>query len=433
MTKTRVLTLILIILTGITSCKKTPEKIGKDLQPTNSLITVAFDDARDIVSSTFTVPSLSTKMLGYTFLGNNNDPIFGISNFDFYTQLSLTTESQTWGEGAVADSVVLNLVYNGYYGDTTEYMTVRAYEILEEMYADSTYSSNMVLECDDTELANHIFRPYPHTSPDTVLDRGVLRIPINPSLGTKFIENEAELVSNTKFKEFFKGLHVQCDITNAEGAICYFNMIHSYTYLRVYYHNAIDTLHYDFSVTSTDVRFNHYYHDFNAAASPITFNDTVNNAKLYVQGTAGTRVWVCFPHLQEWANSLDGNVAINEAKLILSGAVTDTTRYIPPVKLVAAGAKFSTDTTYVILPDQFVGSEYFGGSYDKTDATVFFRITEYVQNVIKNGAYATNCDGLLIYVDQGSYTPRRWAFHGPQSDSLDKRVRLEVVYSLIND
>ena len=434
MTKTRVLALVfLILLTGFSSCRKNPKKIGNDLQPSNSLITVSTNDSLDIVTSTFTVPYLSTKMLGYTFLGNNNDPIFGISNFDFYTQFSLSTESQTWGDNAVVDSMVLNLTYNGYYGDTLEYMTVRAYEILEDMYADSTYYSNMVLECENAELANHTFSPRPHTAPDTILDRGVLRIPINPSLGEKFIENESELASNDKFKEFFKGLHVQCDLTNAEAAICYFNMTHSYTYLRLYYHNDTDTLHYDFRVASSDMRYNHYYHDFTAAANPITFNDTVNNAKLYVQGAAGTRVWVKFPNLQEWASGLDGHIAVNEAKLILSGAVTDTAEYAPPARLIVAGAKFDTDTTYALIPDQLVGTEYYGGYYDATEGKVWFRITEYIQNVIQNGNYATECDGLLIYADQGSYSPRRWAFHGPQSDSLDKRVRLEIVYSLLND
>ena len=430
----RALTLILLFgLVSLSSCRKNPEKIGNDLQPTNSLITVSFNDNHDIVTSTFTVPYLSTKMLGYAFLGNNNDPIFGTSNFDFFTQFSLSTESQSWGDNAVADSVVLNLVYNGYYGDTTEYMNVRVYEILEDMYVDSTYRSNMVLECDESELANYSFSPRPHTSNDTTLDRGTLRIPINPNLGTKFIENESNLTSNDKFKEFFKGLRVKCDMTSAEAAICYFNLTHSYSYLRVYYHNDTDTLKYDFSITSSDVRFNHYYHDFSTATNPITFNDTTNNDKLYVQGTAGTRVWVDFPNIQEWANSLGSNVVINEAKLCLSGAVNDTARYAPPTKLVVAGAKFDTDTTYLIIPDQLVGSEYYGGSYNSTDGTVYFRITEYIQNVIQNGDYATQCDGLLIYVDQGSYVPRRWAFHGPQSDDADKRIRLELVYSLVND
>ena len=434
MTKTRVLALVFLIsLIGFSSCRKNPKTIGNDLQPSNSFITVSTKDSLDIVTSTFTVPYLSTKMLGYAFLGNNNDPIFGISNFDFYTQFSLSTESQTWGDNAIADSMVLNLTYNGYYGDTLEYMTVRAYEILEDMYADSTYRSNMVLECDEAELANHVFSPRPHTAPDTILDRGVLSIPIDPSLGQKFIDNESELVSNSNFKEFFKGLHLQCDITNAEAAICYFNMTHSYTYLRLYYHNDTDTLHYDFKVNSSDVRFNHYYHDFTAAENPITFNDTVNNAKLYVQGAAGTRVWIDFPNLQEWASGLDGHIAINEAKLILSGAVTDTAEYAPPARLIAAGAKFDTDTTYALIPDQLVGAEYYGGYYDPTDGKVWFRITEYIQNIIQNGNYATECNGLLIYADQGSYSPRRWAFHGPQSDSLDKRVRLEIVYSLLND
>lgn len=434
MTKTRVLTLIFLLsLIGFSSCKKTPNKIGNDLQPSISLVTVAFTDEQDIVSSTFTVPYLSTKMLGYTFLGNNNDPIFGISNFDFYTQLSLSTESQTWGDNAVADSMVLYLTYNGYYGDTTGYMTVKAYEILEDMYVDSSYYSNMVLDCDNVELANHDFSPRPHTAPDTILDRGVLRIPINPALGQRFIENESEMASDARFKEFFKGLHVQCDITSEEAAICYFNMTHSYTYLRMYYHNDTDTLRYDFKVTSSDARFNHYYHDFNAAPNPITFNDTVNNAKLYIQGAAGTRVWINFPNLQQWVDTLDGHVAINEAKLILSGAVSDTAEYAPPARLVAAGAKFDTDTTYALIPDQLISSEYYGGYYDATEGKVWFRITEYIQNIIQNGVYANECNGLLIYADQGSYSPRRWAIHGPQSDSLDKRVRLEIVYSLLND
>ena len=158
---------------------------------------------------------------------------------------------------------------------------------------------------------------------------------------------------------------------------------------------------------------------------------------MYVQGAAGTRVWVKFPNIQAWArniaDSLNTNIAINDAKVILSGAVTDTAMYNPPAKLVAAAAKFDTDTTYAILPDQYVSSEYFGGSYSAETAQVWFRITEYLQNVIQDGVYATQCDGILIYVDQGSSSPHRWAFYGPQTTEEDKRIRLEIVYSMIND
>ena len=253
-------------------------------------------------------------------------------------------------------------------------------------------------------------------------------MPINVSLGEKFIANEAHMETNDDFKEFFKGLHVECDMNSTAGAICFFNPTHSYSYLRVYYHNDTDTLTYDFTVTSSDVRFNHFSHDY--SASQITFNDSVNNEKLYVQGAAGTRVWVKFPNLAEWASSQADNVVVNEAKLVLTGVETDTALYTPPTKLVVTAAKFDTDTTYLIIPDQLVSSEYYGGSYNAEDGTVWFRVTEYIQNVIKNGTYATDANGLLIYVDQGSSVPRRWVFGGPQGENP---VRLDMVYSKINN
>lgn len=437
MTKTRVLTLIFFItLISLSACRKKPEKIGNDLQPNNSLIFVAFNDSQDIVTSTFTVPYLSTKNLNYAYIGNMNDPVFGNSNFDFYTQFSLESSSLHWsddGGEAFADSIVMYLTYNGYYGDTIDKpLTIKVFEIDDEMYADSTYRSNMELNCFSEELANYTFVPRPLTPPDTILDRGVLRLPLDISIANKLIAN-GNYNSNDIFKEKFKGLHVLCEKNNVPASVVSFDLKHSRSYLRIYYHNDTDTLTYDFIVTSSDVRFNHYTHDY--SNSEITLNDTTNNAKLYVQGTAGTRVWVKFPNLQEWASSLNNNIAINDAVLYMNGAVTDTAMYAPPAGLMAAGAKFDTDTTYVLLPDYLtgLGTEYFGGSYDADNGQVWFRITEYIQNVIKNGSYATKCDGLLIYVDQGSSTPHRWAFHGPQSDSLDKKIRLEIVYSLIND
>ena len=434
--KLRALTLIIFIsLIGLSSCRKTPKSIGSDLQPGNSLITVSFTDERDIVSSTFAVPWLSTKNVGYNFIGNMNDPVFGNSNFDFYTQMSLSTSSLTWGTNAVPDSVVLNLTYNGYYGDTTDkQLTLRIFEIAEPMYTDSTYKSNMTLQCETEELANITFVPRPLTPVDTTLERGVLRVVIDNSLAEKLIAN-GPYESNTQFKEAFNGLHLICDRNDIPASVVSFNMTHSYTYLRVYYHSDEDEEQhkYDFTVSSSDVKFNHYTHDFSTVANPITFNDTIDNSLLYVQGAAGARVWLKFPNLQEWANSLDGDVVVNEAKLVLNGAVDDTAMFAPPSRLIITGAKFDTDTTYVLLTDQFVSSEYYGGYYDKTDGTVWFRITEYIQNIIQNKNYSTNTNGLLIYVDQGSLVPHRWAFYGPQSDSLDKRVRLEMVYSLLKD
>lgn len=425
MTKIRVFALILmVVLTVFSSCKKTPEKIGTDLQPESSMITVAFTDAQDIQARTENVSSVSSTNLYMVTVGNMNDSIFGISNFDFFTQLSLTTESQTWGSNAIADSVVLNLCYSGYYADTTEYLNVKVFELTEAMLSDTTYKSNQSFEYDPTILADLSFSPRPLTSPDTILDRGVLRIPVNPSLGNKFIENEASMVNNTKFKEFFKGLYIDCEKTNAAGAICYFNPTHSYTYLRVYYHNDTDTLFYDFGISSTDVWVNHFQHDYTGHEN--IFED---NSRFYVQGSAGTKVWIDFPNIKEWADAQEGHVVINEAKLILTGAVTDTAMYTPPASLILVGEKHDTDTTYVYLPDQYEGSSYFGGSYSATDGTVWFRISEYIQKLVKNGSY-NDLDGIYVNISGASTVARRWAFYGTGQENP---LRLEIVYSLVNE
>lgn len=427
----RTLTLILVFgLISLCSCKKTPKTIGSDLQPNNSLITVSFNDRQNIEASTFNVPYLSTKNLNYAFIGNMNDPVFGNSNFDFYTQFRLSTSSLTWGDNAVADSVVLSLCYNGYYGDTIDKpLTVRVFEIAESMSADTSYKSNSTLQCESEELANYTFVPRPLTPIDSVIDRGVLRIPMANSIGDKLIAN-GPYDNNTVFKEFFKGLHVTCDKNDIPASAISFNLNHSYSYLRVYYHNDTDTLKYDFVVKSADVRFNHYTHDY--TNSEIDFYQT-DKQKLYVQGASGTRVWLKFPNLKSWADSLNNNIAINDARLILSSAVDgNDTLYQTPSKLVVAGARFDADTSYVLIPDQLISAEYYGGVYNESDREVWFRITEYIQKIVKDGDYA-NTDGLFIYVDQGSLMPHRWNFHSALSDSTDKRVRLDIVYSLIND
>ena len=428
MTKIRVFALVLTVAIVAFSCKKTPEKIGTELQPASSMITVAFTDKSDIVACTQNISSVPATNLYMTTLGNMNDSLFGISNFDFYTQLSLTTESQTWGANAVADSVVLNLVYSGYYGDTTQYLNVKVYELEETMESDTTYRSNQNFEYNQTALADLTFFPHPMSSPDTILDRGVLRIPMDPSIGNKFIANEASMTSNTHFKEFFKGLYLDCEKNDIAGAICYFNPTHSYSYMRVYYHNDVDTLFYDFGVSSTDVWVNHYTHDYTGHE-----NIFEEDSRFYVQGSAGTKVWIRFPNIKDWADSFDQYVIINEAKLILSGAVIDTSMYYPPASLILVGEKHDTDTTYVYLSDQYEGSSYFGGTYDPTDGTVWFRISKYIQQLVKNGTYQ-DIDGVYVNVSSSSTVARRWAFGGTNEAVADSlKLRLEVVYSLANE
>ncbi|MBQ8222341.1 MAG: DUF4270 domain-containing protein [Bacteroidales bacterium] len=431
----------LLLLVAFSGCKKLPQHIGDSLQPNSSYIKVAFSDRNSVAAEVERIDSLSTKAASYSLVGNLNDPHFGNSNLSFYTQIGLTSNSLIWGEGATTDSIVLQVLYSGYYGDTLNPITLRVHEVTQDMSGDSmTYYSNTSFEIGD-ELANLTFYPTPkteHLYEDDTVGLRVLRIPVDNALGEKFINDQTSgFTSNEAFMNYFKGLRFSCDESSGTGSICYFNMLNTNSFLRVYYHNDYDTTFYDFNVSDKYIRFNHFEHDYATAQSPITFDDTTNNPYLYVQSTAGVRTRLVFPELAKWAKDQNTNVLINEAKLILTGANglingvnNDTAMFSQPAQLVAV--KANADNSYSILPDQLVGTNYFGGYYEPKKDQVWFRISEYVQDLILAGPDAENY-GLFIYTYSGSFNAKRWIFHGPDSPDTINRVRLEIIYSQIDD
>lgn len=429
-----------VVLTTLVSCKKLPNQVGSSLQPNSNYIKVNFSGKQNIIAESERIDSLSTKSATLSLVGNLNDPLFGSSDLSFYTQIGLTSNSIKWGEGATTDSIVLQMVYSGYYGDTLSPLTMKIYEVTEDMSGESmTYYSNTSFSHGD-ELANYTFYPRPKTKSnvdDDSLTTAVIRIPINNSLGDKFINDESHLSSNSSFMKYFRGIYVECEPTNETGSICYFNLLNTKSYLRMYYHNDYDTTFYDFNVSDKYVRFNHFEHDYTTAQKPINFNDTASSQYLYVQSTAGVRTRLTFPNIAKWADDMNTNVLINEAKLILTGANglingvnNDTAMFSQPVQLVVV--KANEDGSYSILPDQFVGTNYFNGMYDPETDQVWFRISEYIQDLVLSDPDAENY-GLFVYTYSGSYNAKRWIFHGPDSPDTTNRVRLEIIYSQIND
>lgn len=438
-TKHLLLTVFAVIIT-FASCKKLPDHIGSSLQPNSSYIKVAFSGEQDIIAESERIDSLSTKSATLSLVGDLNDPIFGNSNLSFYTQLGLTSNSINWGEGATTDSIVLQMIYSGYYGDTLTPLTIKVFEVTEDMSGESmTYFSNTSFSLGD-ELANFTFSPRPRTKSnidDDSLTTAVIRIPVDNALGDKFISDENQFTSNATFRNYFKGLHISCEPTSGTGSICYFNMLNTKSYLRIYYHNDYDTTFYDFNVSDKYIRFNHFEHNYSSAQAPIAFDDTANSQYLYVQSTAGVRSRLVFPNLAQWAKDMNTNVLINEAKLTLTGANSmingvnnDTATFTQPIQLVVV--KANEDNSYTILPDQLVGTNYFNGMYDPKTDQVWFRISEYIQDLVLAGPEAENY-GLFVYTYSGAFNAKRWIFHGPDSPDTTNRVKLEIIYSQIND
>lgn len=437
----RSLLVALLVLTTFAGCKKVPQHIGDSLQPESSFIHVAFSGNQNITSDVSRIDSLSTKSATLSLVGDLNDPHFGNSNLSFYSEIGLTSNSLQWGEGATTDSVVLQLLYAGYYGDTLSPLTIKLHEVTESMSGDSmTYYSNTSFEVGD-EFANYTFYPRPRTRmklDNDTIGVAVVQIPIDNALGDKFINDETTgFSSNDAFMDYFKGIRLTCEASTGTGSICYFNLLNTNSFLRVYYHNNFDTTFYDFNISDKYVRFNHFEHDYNTAQAPISFNDTTFNEYLYVQSSAGVRSRIQFPELAQWAEDQNTNVLINEAKLTLTGANglingvnNDTALFSQPIQLVVVKAK--EDGSYSLLPDQLVGTNYFGGYYDPDTDQVWFRISEYIQDLILAGPDAED-HGLYIYTYSGAFNAKRWIFHGPNSPDTTNRIKLEIIYSQIDD
>ena len=303
----------LLLLIGFASCKKQPQQIGESLQPNSSNIQVAFSGNQDIVAEVQRVDSISTKSASLSLVGDLNDPHFGNSNISFYTQIGLTSNSLQWEDGATTDSIVMQVLYSGYYGDTLTPLTLKIHEVTQDMAGDSAvYYSNTSYEVGE-EWANYTFTPRPKTKTfingaDTI-GYNILQIPVNVALGDKLMQSD--FASNTDFMNYFKGLRFSCEPAAGTGSICYFNLLNTKSYLRIYYHNDYDTTFCDFNISDKYIRFNHFDHDYSAAQAPIIFNDTATEY-LYAQSTAGVRTRLVFPNLAQWAKELNTNVLVNE-------------------------------------------------------------------------------------------------------------------------
>lgn len=431
-----------LILFG--SCKKTPDTIGNDLIDENSLVSVARTDTTSIDCHSYPDDSIGTKNVRNGLLGSINDPVFGTTQAGFYTQFRFSSSGQNFGTNAVLDSLVLQLALNSAYGDTTTLLTAHAYQLTDSISSDESYYCYSTIPTNPVDLANGFqFRPHlnnaVHIIGTDTITQPILRIPLSQELGNYLMQLDSTVYQAPDvFKTYFKGLYLTCEETSQNGSISSINLTNnSLTRLQLYYHDSFtpdNALRYDFYITSDDNYFNHFDHDYTQGSpefvSQLLEGDTaLGQQRVYLQAMGGIRTRIRFPNLTHWADSLThSHILINDAKLILPAPPDiDTVIFTAPSKLVLVG--FNEDGSTYILPDNYEGDSYFGGSYDAHSKTVMFRISEYVQDLILKGR--SNC-GLSLGIDGASYIPYRWVINGPEAEQGSK-MRLDITYSIVNE
>lgn len=426
--------LIFFLIASLSSCYKPEGEIGDEIQPDQSKLKVFYSDTAAVYAYSVPEDSVRSDELTRNQLGSIVDPVFGSTVSSFYTQLSLSSLSQSFGTNPVVDSVFLYLYYDGFYGDTATQLKLGVYEMEDSIHIDNKYYSNLNKAVYPIDYANYYFYPKPNDSivvaGDTLPPMLRINLSANPALGEKLLNAPAEaLESNEAFQEYFKGLYVTTEPVGSNGSILYFNLLESFSRLIIHFKNdEADSLYYNFLINSSCARVNRYQHDFSTGEAAfkqqvVNGDKALGGQQYYVQGIAGVKTIIKFPYLSEWSKM--GNVAVNEAKLILGGAEKPPYNGAPAKVIVV---QMNEDSTYQILEDNLELADYFGGTYKSSTNEYQFRITSYVQSIISN---PTEPDyGLYLFVYGSSINPQRFIFNGsnPVSDTLSK-IRLEMVYT----
>ena len=432
-----------IIALAFASCKKSPETIGNGLISESDYIDVHHTDTAAIVCHSY-FDSIATSNATYALLGAMKDPVFGATEAGFYTQFRPSVAGQSFGNNPVMDSLVLQLCVSGYYGDTMAMQTAHAFVLTDSLMTDSTYYSYSWVAFDNTDVANgYQFSPRPRTKVNVIgtdtITHAIVRIPLSQELGNYLMTLDTTAYSRPDlFKQHFKGLFVTCDPVSTNGAITSFTLTNNtYTLLQLYYHDAATPekpMRYNFYVTSSDVYFNHFEHDY-SQGSPEFVNQMIGNqhelgqSAVYLQTMGGVRTWLKFPNLSHWTDSLDGcHLVVNEAKLVLpaSSMLTDSI-FKAPSNFILLG--FNADSTTYLLPDYYEGAGYFGGTFNTSNQSVTFRITEYIQSVILE---KRDNEGICLGINGTAYNAQRLVINGPESNEMEK-MKLEVTYSIVNE
>ena len=428
---------VLVVLLG--SCSKTTESIGNGLLSENDHIGAYYIDTLQINCHSVLIDTLFSKGLTTVLLGSMMDPVMGLTNANIFTQLHVSSTNHYFGDNPVIDSVVLQLAYVGYYGDTTTTQTVHVYELADTLSSYDQYYQFSDVAVKGFDLANNFqFQPRPKTTHQVVgndtLSQAVLRIPLDNSFGEQLATADSAIFSSTiAFKNYFYGLKICCENVSQNGAICYFNPTsNTVTRLQVYYREnpEANPMRYDFYITSDDAYFNQYLHDYTLGATEFTQqvlqNDTLmGQTQLYLQSMGGIRSFLSFPDLMEWANTMqeDGNhLIINEAKLIIPADETIDTTWLAPTTLALISLKKTGGTA--LLPDYMEGTGYYGGSYSSDKKNVTFRISEYLQGVILG---SENSQGIYLSIAGASYNAQRWVIAGPDANQ-EQVLKCEIKY-----
>ena len=419
----------------LNSCNRPETEVGLDYAQ-DDLLGLSQTDTLTLRCRTVREDSLQSDNLSTAVLGRMYHPDFGWHTAGFVTQFRLSAPDKDFGSNPQVDSIYLSLRYTGdSYGQLSpQYINV--YELEDSLQYDSTYYSNHSFMHFSENLTEPGFQPIPlnqnqtlYFANDTVAPE--VRVYLKDAFGQQILEAGADVYdSNEAWNAFFHGLHVTPDpMMGGEGAVG-IDMISGLSYMRMHYHNDLDTSYYDYIINPLSARSNLFTHEWQGPFQGLSesFIDEVEKPLLGVFSGAGLKTQITLPYLSTWKEVIGENSAIHKAELWLPVDPShNESRYPIPNQLFILTENESGEV--VSTPDQTSIGLNINGNFDAEEQAYRFNISQTMQRML-NGELES--DVLNVVASRAGISFQGVAMNGPSvasGDSIPKNARLIVTWS----
>jgi hypothetical protein len=405
------LALTVAVLTGLyfySACTKVDTTdIGNDLIPTVDNVNT-FDTVLEVITDNFINPD-STR-IGRTELHAigliANDPEFGSTEAAAY--FSITPPSYgsypfpvVKDSVTAIDSVILSLPFNSLYGDSNAVEQFEVFEINPTTFKDSLYRIdatpfNLVpgvlgsKSVDFTKLNDSVtyvnFTSTSATVRDTIRTINQLRIPLDVSLGNKFLNFDTanQYKSDSAYRTHFKGLAVKVNQAGSAmpNALAYFGLTGNSSatvtvFMKIQKNGQIDTVMQSFNFSSGANRNSANLVKRTPANNWQTYltNGNQNDDLVFITSTPGSVATVKIPGLSTLSNRV-----IHRAELIMEKIPSlQDNFYTPPPLLFIDAINNTGDSTFTIRGDFIFTGQ--GLLYDVGSLEGLFRNEKYMFNL----------------------------------------------------
>ena len=361
----------------------------------------------------------STKFYGsddYVVGNITNDPIFGSTTANMFFQLKpsyFPYYTRGSKDSLVVDSAVLILSYKGFYGDSTNPVTLNLKRISAStpLNIDSIYASNYPEAYNiqsDVTMANPYTLNFSRVQ-DSVINRyeaakNQIRIPLNKTFTDLFLktfDSTTAYKTDTTLRKYFPGFALTASASSNNNVLVRISLTDTNTKLALYYKTNSTTVTGARDTVVDYFKFSTYgngYANFvkrNRTASEVSKHIGVaKDSLVYVQTSPGTLVKIKIPGLKNFANKIIHRAELIAEQVPITAPSSLESNWTAPSYLFL-GAYDSAFKLLRNVPNDYQGTANatqfarFGGrviyksiqGYDNV-ATYNFDLSRYMQGIV---------------------------------------------------